>query len=99
MECERGSVESISSGLRDDGNRGSSRHTLLGIERVGADIDRLDRLRRWYVHDVGANDVHLVQRAIEVHIIGVSVGAVDVRAEVTLRRVVYRVLEHSRRGS
>ena len=74
-------VELVRAGLGDHRDRGAARHALLGVEVAGGDVDRVDGLRRRHVDRVVRQPDEDVGGAVELGVVAVARGAVDVRGQ------------------
>ena len=78
---ENDAVQLVGPALGDDVDRGAAREALLGVEVVGRDVHRLDRLGWRHVEALrGKRSAH-IQRAIQPGVIAGVAGAVDVRVQ------------------
>ena len=93
MIGERRSAELVGPRFRDDVDGRAAGHSLLGVEVVGRDVDRLDRLGRRHVDRMVRQPDEDVRRPVLPGVVVVPRRAVDVRRQRARRRVDDGILE------
>ena len=99
MIPEPHAVQTVGAGLGGQSNGCSACHALLGIERTGTDVHRVDGFHRLNIGGVMRQPNVDVHRAVGERSVVVRIGSVDKGAQGAARRIHHSVLRGRRSGS